>query len=413
MDYIKRIYTHFLRDSLYRNSMYLMLSTLILSFFGFFFWVINARLYTSTQVGLATTLISLCTLLSSFSLFGMNSALLRYLPQTQRKDDTVNTSLSIISLATAFVTIVYLLGIPFFSPKLTLLRESLSSAAAFILFMMMFVQNLLVENVFIAYRSSVFVLIKNTLLCIVKIILPVFLVGLGAYGIFFSYAAGTITALIFGLFFLVTKFAFKPKLLLDTGIVRNMARFSLGNYIAGFLITLPSLSLPILISNTLNYKSSAYFYVDMMIANLLYTIPAATAQSLFAEGSHDVSRLPFYLRKSLYMTVPLMLFAMIVTLISGNLILHAFGKEYANEGFHFLQILVVSGILLIVNYLFPTVLKIQHKLRLLIAINFIGAVIILFLSWFLIKNGLIGIGIAWIIGQAVMSVLYLASYFRK
>ena len=55
---IKKIINHFAQDSLYRNSIYLMLSTAIMAFFGFFFWIINTRLFSPTQIGLATALIS-------------------------------------------------------------------------------------------------------------------------------------------------------------------------------------------------------------------------------------------------------------------------------------------------------------------------------------------------------------------
>src|SRR5664279_5323018 len=48
---LSKIYAHFASDSLYRNSIYLMASTGIMAFFGFFFWIINARLYKPEQVG--------------------------------------------------------------------------------------------------------------------------------------------------------------------------------------------------------------------------------------------------------------------------------------------------------------------------------------------------------------------------
>src|SRR6185437_4704409 len=67
---IAKLYQHFTSDSLFRNSMYLMLSTAIQALFGFFFWIINARLFTATEVGLATTIISIGTLITSLSLLG-------------------------------------------------------------------------------------------------------------------------------------------------------------------------------------------------------------------------------------------------------------------------------------------------------------------------------------------------------
>lgn len=59
----------------------------------------------------------------------------------------------------------------------------------------------------------------------------------------------------------------------------------------------PIMDLPILITNSIGAKFLADFYLDMMIANLLYVIPMANFQSLFAEGSYSETELKVYLKK--------------------------------------------------------------------------------------------------------------------
>ena len=66
-----------------------------------------------------------------------------------------------------------------------------------------------------------------------------------------------------------------------------MVKFSLGNYTTELIGGLPNLVLPILITNLIGAKFSAYYYLDMMITGLLYIIPMAASQSLFAEGSYS------------------------------------------------------------------------------------------------------------------------------
>src|ERR1035437_7011030 len=111
MKIISKFYNHLSNDSLYRNSIYLMLSTAVMSFFGFFFWIINARLFKPEQVGIATTLISVVTLISSFSLLGLNSAIVRYLPTSERKNKKINTSFTLIVLTSALMALIYLIFI--------------------------------------------------------------------------------------------------------------------------------------------------------------------------------------------------------------------------------------------------------------------------------------------------------------
>ena len=87
---ISKFYNYLANDSLYRNSIYLMLSTGGMAVFGFFFWIINVGLYSAEQVGNGTTLISIMTLISSFSVLGLGNRLIRYLLTSERKNKKIN-----------------------------------------------------------------------------------------------------------------------------------------------------------------------------------------------------------------------------------------------------------------------------------------------------------------------------------
>ena len=186
MKTISKYYNYLASDSLYGNSIYLMLSTAIMAFFGFFFWIINARLFTPEQVGIATTLISVMTLISSFSLLGLGNGLIRYLPTSERKNKKINTAFTFVGLTSIVITIIYLLFIKIISPSLLFVRENVFFSLLFIIFIAFTSLANLSENIFIAYRSSLYVLLKNTIFSIIKIVLPIFLISLGAYGIFAS-----------------------------------------------------------------------------------------------------------------------------------------------------------------------------------------------------------------------------------
>ena len=67
----KSIYQHVMTDPLYKNSIFNMSGTFILGGLGFVFWIIIARLYKTENVGIGTTLISILTLLSSFTIMGL------------------------------------------------------------------------------------------------------------------------------------------------------------------------------------------------------------------------------------------------------------------------------------------------------------------------------------------------------
>lgn len=410
MKFIIKLYNHFAHDSLYRNSLYLMSSTAVMAFFGFFFWIINARLFSSEQVGIATALISVVTLISSFSLLGLNNGIVRYLPTSERKNQKINTSFTLVALASALIAFIYLVFINKFSPKLLFVRENIFMAAFFIVVIVFSALNIISENVFIAYRSSKYILIKNTVLSLVKLALPIFLISLGAYGMFASVGIAVVVAFILSLIFLIFKFGYLVKPTVNREVVKRMTKFSLGNYIAGFIGGLPSMVLPIMVLNNLGAKFSAYFYMDMMIASLLYIIPLAVSQSLFAEGSYGETELKIHVKKAVKIISLILVPGILATIFLGKYILLAFGKQYSSEGVVLLQIFAISGIFLSVNYIGNAIFYIKHKIKLLILINFMGAAVILSLSAVLSHQNLFGIGIAWIIGQGTVALVYLFSF---
>jgi amino acid adenylation domain-containing protein len=105
----KNVYQHVITDPLYRNSIFNMSGTFILGGLGFVFWIIIARLYKAENVGIATTLISIMALLSSFTIMGLNSGLIRYLPRSANKNELINSSFVIVTLVALIATAIFLL----------------------------------------------------------------------------------------------------------------------------------------------------------------------------------------------------------------------------------------------------------------------------------------------------------------
>ena len=119
----KNVYKHVMTDPLYKNSLFDMASTFILGGLGFVFWIIIARLYKPENVGIATTLISIMTLFSSFTIMGLSTSLNRYLPKSANKNELINFSFVIVTLVTLVASVIFLLGLQIFSPQLLFLGK--------------------------------------------------------------------------------------------------------------------------------------------------------------------------------------------------------------------------------------------------------------------------------------------------
>ena len=62
-----KLYKKIMSDSLYKNSIYLMVSTGIMAVLGFVFWMIASRMFSAVDIGLGTTIISAMGLVVGFS----------------------------------------------------------------------------------------------------------------------------------------------------------------------------------------------------------------------------------------------------------------------------------------------------------------------------------------------------------
>ena len=413
--FLKDKYEKIMGDSLYRNSIYLMISSGVMAVFGFFFWLICARLFPAEQIGLATTIISLMGLVASFSVLGLGTGLIRYLPNSKDKNKMINTSFTVVALTAIIISCIILIGIEKFSPRLIFIKENIIFSFAFIFFMILQSLNSMIESVFIAFRKAKFVLVKNTVFSVLKLGMPFIFIAFGAFGIFSSYMSASLIG--FGVVFLILifKFHYNPKFVFYDSVILKMGKYSFGNYVAGFIGGLPLMLLPLIITNILHPETTAYYYMAMMIATLLFVIPGATNNSLFAEGSHDERGLKKNVIKSIWIITILLIPAILITILFGGHILLAFGKEYSAQGFNFLKLMALSGILVSINSIFGSVFRIRKKILGILVASIISAITILGLSYLFIHQGrgLIGIAYAYIIGQAVVALFYWISYKKK
>jgi len=405
---MKSLYDTVMKDPLYKNSIFLMLSTGVVAVLGFIAWLVCARLFSAHDVGLATTILSVMSIITSFSLLGLDSGLIRYLPDSTNRDNKINTCFTLVALVTIIISSIFLIGLEKFSPSLLFIKDNIFLAISFIFFMVISSLSSIIGSVFISFRASHFVLTKNSIFGVLRIALPFGLVAWGAYGIFSSYMIAMLAGFVTVFIILIVKFNYKPKFVFHDEVIKRIGKFSFGNYLAGFIGGLALLLLPLIITNIINPTTTAYYFVAIQIANLLFVIPSSTTSSLFAEGSHDERQLKKKTKSAIKIISFLLIPAILAIVFFGQYILLAFGKEYSTEGFTFLKIMALSGIFVSINSVFGTVFKVKNKIKEIIIVNAIGAVIIVGLSYFLIHKGdaLIGIGIAWIAGQVAMNLAY-------
>lgn len=394
-------------NSMYRNSMYIMASTLIMSVLGFLFWTFCTRFFTKEEIGLTTGIFSAGALLTSFSMLGQNNSLIKFLPSSNNKNKIFTTSFILTSLVAIIVTLIYIFGIRYFSPELFFIKNNLIIFISFLIYVVISVVSNIMDAVFIAYKRAEFVFVRATLFSVSKLILPLILMGFSFYTIYFSTLLGLALSVLFSLIFLYKVFSYNAHPELDIDYIRASAKFSLGNYVASFFGMLPSNGLNLLIVNALGASSSAIFYMCLMVVALIHIIPKAIAQSMFAESSYENFPLRTAVKKALVLIFLLVSAPILISVLFGNYVLLIFGADYVAEGFKVLQILSISAIFVSINYIGDTLLNIKHRIKEFVFMNFFNASLVLSLSYLLLGLGLMGVAYAWFLGQVITCLLYL------
>jgi len=397
-------FTRFRSSTLLVNSVLLMLATASVAAFGFVFWVIVSRSYDPQTVGLAATLLTVSGLLSMMSLAGLDATFVRFLPKSVRRNDQINSGLIIVALISVMLSSLFVLSLPFTSPRLAFVLHDPRYFIAFVFFTAVTSLNTLTNAIFLAFKRAGDIFIINLLFSIFRVALPLLVIKGSAMTIFVLVGISQLAGLALSL--LIIKFqlgyVFSPRMRL--GILHVTRKYSFSVYAASVLNLLPPTLLPLLVVHRLGPENAAYYYIAFTIASTLYTISYASMQSAFAEGSHNQTAMKAHIVKAGKLIGVLLVPAVLAIVILGGFILGIFGGEYAAQGATLLRLFALSAFSAAVYAAMGVIFKVVQDLRSIVAMNVVYATVILGFSYVFVPHlGIVGIGWAWLFGNVAAS----------
>lgn len=395
----RRLWRYFLEDSLFRNSIYLTLSTAVQAVFGFIFWVSIARFYSPESIGIGSSLISASIFISYVSLLGLNGMLVKFLPTSTQRSEKINTSLTLVGAATFVIASGYILTAPQFVPSLEFLQNHFTSGLIFVMLSTFIATNLLTDSIFIAYRASEYNVLVYTLQGLVKLVLPIMLISFGAMGIFVATGIAAGSALVLSMYFASRKFNYTPRICFDMDIVRLVWKFSFSNYVANLLNTTPILLLPIIIINALGPAQAGYYYLAFMVCNLLYAVAYAMSQSLFAESSHGDSNIKQLVRRSVNILTIVIIPAGLILAYAGPLLLQVFGKTYSGEASNVIVVLSLGAPAIAAYAITSALLRMKNHMHALVFVNLVYTLVICGLAVAWVHKGIVWVAVAFVVGH--------------
>jgi O-antigen/teichoic acid export membrane protein len=402
-----------LSDPLYRTGYYLILGTGITSLLGVGFWALAAHSYTASVVGLNAAAISAMTLVAEACTLGLSAVLVRYLPvagaSTRRLvaySYAVTFSLALlVATAVALSSSAWSSDLGFLASGGWLVGFVLAAAGTTIF--------TLQDSVLTGLRAARWIPLENALYALSKLLL---LIGLATTltgsGPFVAWTAPlAIAVLVVNVFIFRRLIPASP----SRGSIdrRKLISMATGNY-AGKLFTLAgNLYMPILVANRTSPAEAAYFFVPWMISLGIELVALNVMTSLTVEAASDMGSLRQRSRRALWHSLRIVAPIAILAAIVAPWALLVFGSDYADEGASLLRLLAAGMIPNVIVALGVTVARVQHRGRVVVAIQGAHAAMVLGASAVLLPSmGIIAVGLAWTVSQTLLAAILIAGLLR-
>jgi O-antigen/teichoic acid export membrane protein len=393
-------------DHLVRNSLYLILSSGLQAAFGFAFWIITARLFATSDVGIAGSLITATTVISFIALLGLNSTFVRYLPTADNRDALMTAGLLFVAICGVGVGLLYVFTTPILAPRLAFILHRPVLIIGFLFSVVVTVVNLLTDSVFIASRKAGFnALVDGMVGGATKLIFVLMLVGTGAYGLFCASTGGIAAAALVSLILMTTIMHWRPTMRSSFQAIRPLLRFSFANYVGNILNVLPGLIVPLIVLDRLGASVAAYYFISFQIVMILYSAAFAVEQNFLAEGSQADVNWRKLRRRSRRILMLLCGPPCLVLILAAHWILLIFGVKYSQNGTLSLMVLAIGVIPVAANNWCLAVLRLAGRLRAIVLSSAVYAGTICSLAWMLAPHGLAALSASWPVGSLFGAVV--------
>ena len=405
-----------IRDSLLRNSFFIMATTVATSGLGYIYWTVAARVFPPAAVGLASALLSVAVLVSTLSNLGLPAAVIEVLPtrrSTRAWSAAVDAALLLVTLTGLVFGCGLWLLLPRLSPNLLAAGAGPEFAALVIGLVTLWNIAMTVDGVFLAERTSHFMFSRNVVFAALKIpllLLPLFLplLSRNASTIVLSWALATAFSLMLALLWYIPRLGHRH--VSEASEMGKQARLLgarvAGNHLINLGGLLPMYLLPVIVTTRLSATDNAYFYTTWMVGGIFFMISSSISTALFAEGSAERRDLATRARTSALLIAAALIPVGGVFLFWGRYILEVFGSNYAAHSVALLTILVCSAVPDAITNVAVSVLRVRRHTYVAGALNLGMSVLALTLAWFLLPGmGVVGAGWAWLIGQSCGSAV--------
>jgi len=386
---------------------------------GFLFWVVAARAFQQSEVGLAAGAVSAVMLCTQLALLGVGSSVILNYPRHDRDPaPLLDSAFSLVAAASVLAVAIFFVIAATALHELRVVATDPVFALAFVAMSVLGTIGILLDQVSTLLRRGDQMLVRALLfgLANVALLAPVAALssGAGAVWIFATWVGAAAAAVLLGavqLWRTPLRYRYRPRL--RRHLAWPLLRVGVPNHWLTLTERAPGLILPIIVTELVSPAANAAWYAAWMMAWVLYIIPIQVGMTLFAEAATKTASLTKLIRHGLRSSLVLGVSGAAVVALIAPQLLSILGHRYAEAGSTPLRILVLAVVPLTFVQAYFVVCRSTGRLKEGIATGAIGAsVSIGGAALAALETGLMGMAVVWVVTQVVVSVWAVWRLFR-
>jgi O-antigen/teichoic acid export membrane protein len=394
----------------HRDGLALVLSSALTSGVGLLYWVVAARLFDATTVGVNSVALSTMMLLASAAHLNMTYALLRFVPVAgvfARR--LVVGGYAAGATVAALAGTVFALGAPLWAPELVAVAGHGPLVAFFAVATPVSAIFVMQDYVLTGSGRATVVPTENLMFSLLKLgLLAVVAVLVIPGGIAVSWVAATgVVVVVLNLWLLLRelpRFGRRTQARAVPITLGAIARFVRADYAGAVFWQVAMFGLPVIVLARLDAAAAAAYGVVWTIAQSLYLVSSGMGQSMVAHGAAEPGRVEEARRAAVRRSLALVVPAAIVVAAAAPLVLSIFGAHYAETGGWALALAALSAIPNVVTASTVSAARVRQRMGVLFGVPATVTVLVVTMSWLLMPMlGITAVGLAWLVAQLLVA----------
>ncbi len=372
---------------------------------GVLYWLLAAREFTPTAVGIAGAAISAMTLIGFVCTLGLGTLLMGEVPRRDRAAQMplIGAGLRIAGLAGLVGGLAAALIVPAIASELDPLSASLGGLVFFAVGAGLTALALVLDQALIGLLRGGLQLGRNVVFAVVKLLvlaaIAIAVSNAGAAWIYSSWTVGIAVSLVALLRFPAARRGARSRP--DYASLGRMRGEAASHAAVNLGLETADLLMPVIVLVLLSAGENASFYIAWMITNILVMVPLSLSMVGYAIGSGDASGLAERFRFTLRISIGFGIVANLVLLVAGGWILGIFGDTYT-DATNALHVMALGVFPLAIKVHYVAVQRVNRRLRTALPIVWAGTVLELAGGAIgALAGGLTSVAIGWVVGLCI------------